>query len=286
MPRKQESLSPSKAYIDTTILTDALLKKNPQGDKARSALKAFDATILPVYAIKEFKSGPLDYFIYLHNKLLSTKSLSQTLRALGTLLSYQKNRPRTAIDAIADLMASGPPRKMTDEEQADLFRGALARLILAAWSKRRKVTTAVSDELSCYSETDPKIEIRTGRFSNPGKICKLYGPNECCLASSLKSRLGDMPKLIDAMKGQTGREHTRRREVLHKLANTPKKPMSAFDCARLGDAYFALYAPSDSKILTTNLRDHIPLATALGKTAIGPDSARPRSESGESARQP
>jgi hypothetical protein len=35
----------------------------------------------------------------------------------------------------------------------------------------------------------------------------------------------------------------------------------------LGDAVFALLAPHDFVILTTNLKDHEPLASALGKTA-------------------
>lgn len=38
-------------------------------------------------------------------------------------------------------------------------------------------------------------------------------------------------------------------------------------CRDLGDAVFALLAPHDSVILTTNLKDHEPLASALGKTA-------------------
>jgi hypothetical protein len=43
--------------------------------------------------------------------------------------------------------------------------------------------------------------------------------------------------------------------------------MDAKDCRRLGDAFFALYAPPDAVILTTNIKDHAPLAEALGKQA-------------------
>jgi hypothetical protein len=42
------------------------------------------------------------------------------------------------------------------------------------------------------------------------------------------------------------------------------------DCQALGDAYFAFFAPDDADILTTNLKDHCPLAESIGKTAVGP----------------
>jgi hypothetical protein len=41
-------------------------------------------------------------------------------------------------------------------------------------------------------------------------------------------------------------------------------------CRSLGDAVFAFLAPADSVILTTNVKDHQPLAEALGKSAISP----------------
>jgi len=33
---------------------------------------------------------------------------------------------------------------------------------------------------------------------------------------------------------------------------------------------FAFFAPKDATIVTTNIRDHRPLAAALGKTALSP----------------
>ena len=48
--------------------------------------------------------------------------------------------------------------------------------------------------------------------------------------------------------------------------------MDARDCGKLGDAYFALHAQPDAVILTTNLKDHAPLANALGKQATSPEA--------------
>jgi hypothetical protein len=264
-------LTQSKAYVDTTILTDALLKVGPLGKAARDALKFYSETILPVYAIKEFKAGPLNYWIWLHNKLVLTKSLATTMRAIGAIIGYQNNRARTAQEALSQsieyLVA---PRKIGDRELADLYRLSIARLIIRAWQKRRNITSIVTDELSCYSEADPKIELRTGLFNNHGMNCKLYGDDECCMARYLKNRTHELDLLLAAIQGLTRREDVNRRAVLHKLRNTPKKIMDAKDCRKLGDAFFALYAPNDAVILTTNIKDHLPLAKALGKQAEFP----------------
>ena len=50
----------NKAYVETTILTDILLK--PDSEKQVEALRALERyakTLLPVYAIKECKAGPM-----------------------------------------------------------------------------------------------------------------------------------------------------------------------------------------------------------------------------------
>jgi hypothetical protein len=48
------------------------------------------------------------------------------------------------------------------------------------------------------------------------------------------------------------------------------RPLDNSKCRSLGDAVFAFLAPVDSVILTTNIKDHRPLAQALGKSAVSP----------------
>ncbi len=55
----------SKAFVDTTILTNRLIKFREEKKEAKDALAKYEITELPVYAIKEFKAGPLDYVKYL-----------------------------------------------------------------------------------------------------------------------------------------------------------------------------------------------------------------------------
>jgi hypothetical protein len=270
MPRRRGSLTASKAYVDTTVLCDALLKHDANGAAARQALKAYQQTILPVYAIKEFKAGALNYWIWLHNKLVLTKSVADTLAAIDSVMGQQSNRARTAQQALVSVMAPLKMVPLTDIEGADLYRLAIARIIISAWNKRRSLTTDVADELPCYAEASPVIARRTGLFENPGMSCRLHSTAECCMSMNLKARGEDLGFLLDAMKGLSRREDTKRRAVLHKLKNTPKRLMDAKDCRNLGDAVFALYAPADAVILTTNVKDHAPLANALGKEAVLP----------------
>lgn len=269
-PRRQDSLTGSRAYVDTTVLTDALLKRGAKEKAAKKSLSSYAETILPVYAIKEFKAGPLNYWIWLHNKLAMTKSLAGTIGALGELASFQKNRVATAQAALSSVMQAFTTTPLTDEEAADLYRSAVYRIVISSWSKRRKVTTRVTDELTCYTEADPVLVKRTGLLENPGMKCKLHGTEECCLAAALKKRKSDLLYLLEAIKGLSRREDVNRRAVLHKLSNTPKRSMDANDCRKLGDAYFALHSPSNAVILTTNTKDHEPLAKALNKVVAAP----------------
>jgi len=263
-------LTHSTAFIDTTVLTDALLKQDSQGQTARKALKGYSETILPVYAIKEFQAGPLQYHIWLHNKLVLTKSLARTIEAINSIIGFQRNRAKTALSYLTSLLAAGTSRAMSDEELADLFRIATAALIIRAWSKRRRITSSVTDELRCYPETDPKIATLTGLFAKSSGLCRLYAREECCMAASLRGRGPELELLMHVLDGLTRREDINRRTVLRKLWRTPKQLMDARDCVRLGDAFFALHAPPGSVILTTNLKDHAPLANALGKQAVAP----------------
>ena len=117
--------------------------------------------------------------------------------------------------------------------------------------------------LSCYGEVDP-IENR-GIINIGEKDCVLEPT--CALAQEFRKKPADVAALQAVVKMQgDSREYQRRYQALRELART-KRPFSMDKCRSLGDAVFAFLAPEDSTILTTNLRDHQPLAAALGKTA-------------------
>lgn len=224
-----------------------------------------------MYAIKEWKAGPLSTFAYLHDKLVTTRSLHRTIDALSVLRGY---RLSTSVEALAAAEAPKPgPRPIVagsteDQRSADRVRLALRSLILRSWRGRRKVTTDVVQDLSCYTETEPQIG-RDGLFDLAPVKCE--PENECALATALKSR----PDLLEALRRATPEnsmrsEDRKRRKALKLLIHRPKDALDRDSCRALGDAVFSFFCPDDAVILTTNIKDHGPLAQSIGKTATTP----------------
>lgn len=269
----------SKAYVETTVLANVLLKPgSPKESDARVALARYGETLLPVYSIKELKAGPLDHYSYLHDKLVETRSLARTLIAVNSLNPVtEARRKSTSAEALAAAayLDSANPRPFTagskaDEEIADRYRLSLAVLISLKWQKRRSVTTKTFQDLDCYTEADPKIG-KDGFFDLTPKECARDQP--CCLWNQLT--LDENRSLLVAMRDaipetSTAYEDKNRRKVLKHLINTPKLPLDREQCRWLGDAVFAFFCPEDAVILTTNLRDHQRLAKAIGKRAEKP----------------
>jgi len=267
----------ANAYVETTVLTNVLLKPGTKKQQqAKQALTQYDSTLLPVYSIKEWKRGPLDYFAYFHDKLVQTRSLKDTIKALNEIPPYNPYKKSTAFEALAaaaELESKTPPTKTADygskdEEMADRYRLASKTLIMKSWKKRRKITDKTIQDLECYTEAEPRIG-EDGFFDLKPKDCDR--DRECCLAGELKSAPEQLRKLRDAIpESSTREEDRRRRKVLKQLINTPKLPLGRDQCRSLGDAVFAFFCPVDAIVLTTNIRDHGPLAAAIGKEAKTP----------------
>lgn len=265
----------SDAYVETTVLTDILLKpQTPKQERAKAALARYQNTLLPVYSIKEWKAGPLSYFAYLHDKLVLTQSLADTLQAIAALprLGYRRATSMEAL-AAAGQVTKKQPRKYaglgtTDEENADSYRLALVSIIIRSWQKRRKVTSHVVQDLPCYLEAAPRVG-KDGLFELEPRLCD--GDQECCLASELKSKPELLEKLRAAIpENVTRREDQKRRQALKQLIKHPKEVVTRETCRDLGDAIFAFFCPNNAVVLTTNIRDHEPLAKAIGKKAEKP----------------
>lgn len=274
-------MNKTKAYLDTTIFTDALVKPGEKAERAKAAIKHFATTELPVYAIKEFKAGPLYGYVWLYNKLLLTKSYEKTLNLINRMaLGPRKYLTATAIEALTaaahrtgnltdEQLTKMQRRGGRDRELAEIYRLSLKNIIIKSWKRRRSLTTTVSLPLSCYVETEP-YENHQGIMSVEPYRCD--ADPECCLAQSLRSSPQSLVKLLRAINQEPSkRENDRRGQVLKNLLKKPSKTLEDKDCRALGDAIFAFFCPADAVILTTNTKDHRPLARALGKDAVAPE---------------
>ena len=271
----------SKAYVETTVLADALLKPGPRANTARSAIRRYEESLLPVYSIKEFKAGPLSHYVWFHGKLVTTRSWEQTLTQLRkTAMSPFRGRwVSTAVEALeaaahknrtitlGNLLSKYGELATEDAVLCDRYRVSLRLIIMRAWKKRRQLTTAVVQELGCYSEnniTEERGLIELGEIECQPK-------DECHLAAELRKN----PSMLEAMKTavdseRTKEENVKRSQVLRDLVRLPNQKLTPKLCRHLGDAVFAYFCPADATILTTNITDLRPLAEALGKKAETP----------------
>lgn len=269
----------SKAYLETTVLTNLLSKPSSAKEaQVKAALPRYEETLLPVYSIKEWKAGPLDHYAYVHDKLVQTHSLAATLAAINSLNPLVgARRKTTSIEALeaAARLSSDKPEKLpvgtpADQEIADRYRLALASLVIRSWEKRRRVATKTIQDLECYTEAVPRFG-KGGLLDLMPKECSPDRP--CCLWDILKLKTSRdrLIKLRGAIPETSDRyEDKQRRKVLKQLINNPKIPITREQCRWLGDAVFAFFCPDGAIILTTNIGDHQRLARSIGKRAEKP----------------
>jgi hypothetical protein len=265
-----------KGYVETTILTDCLLKAASSGGAGAKALAGYESTQLPVYAIKEFKAGPLLNFVYIHNKI-ATHGFAAAIGALQRLsLTPQKYKTATSIQALQECFVKLSGQSMTaiaDQHGDDanaaitaLIRNNIAIMIRAAWHDRNSVATKVVAPLSQYEEKGPAR--KNGLFDLEPTKCKA---DDCCMAPLLRQNIPALQKLWASLKtAPLKAENLRRSKALKRIIKHPKEKISEETCRALGDAVFALFCPIDHAVLTTNLRDHRPLCAALAKKATNP----------------
>lgn len=270
----------TRAFVDTTILADILLKVGAESLAARTAIVRYDHTNMPVYALKELQYGPLRAFRYFHNKLVSTKSAVATFKAIQQLSrTPQRNLLSTALEALVtsksmvskkispEFIASYEAGKSRDEIEADELRLATFQVISLAWRRRRRITKEVSLALPCYQERAPSLT--RGMLDGSEVLCRVE--HECCYAKVLRERRADLVALKAAIEAQPYKaENDRRLKAIKELLKRKGGELTEQMCRSLGDAYFALFCPPDHTILTTNDADHRPLALALGKTVERP----------------
>jgi hypothetical protein len=260
------------AFIETTVLTDFLLKRDGTEIRAAAAFARCDDSIIPQFAWKEFKRGPLKNFVWAHNKLADTRSLLTALAALQRLSrSPQRYLTSTAIQAIhtafANLFTDLPAltqkygaKANPDAIYADALRLELKRVILSSWKNRATLFGGPSHILSCY----PDAQLRQDATLIKIEPRDCPSDSQCCLKDAIIKRPKDLVAIRQSLKSETDRQEVARRvKVIKQLEKHPTSLMRPQDCRAFGDAYFVLFCPEKSVVLTTNRRDIEPMASVL-----------------------
>jgi hypothetical protein len=277
------------AFLETTALTNYTLKKDGSEKAVAATLAKYQKVLVPQFAWKEFKRGPLSYFIWAHNKFADTGSYKATMLALQSLSrSPKRYLTSTAIQAmhtafvrafdgvsLSELEERFGPKAKIDAVFADALRLEIKRVIFSSWGMRERLFGGPYHVLTCYPDRD--LTDRKNRIEAAPRDCAKGAA--CCLKETLTSMPDELAKARSALKGEdTRREVTRRAKVLRQLQVHPNNVMGRKECQDLGDAYFVLFCPKDATIITTNMRDIEPMAKKLGRATESPSiqEAHPR----------
>jgi hypothetical protein len=269
------------AFLETTVLTKLLLKKDGSEEEATALLSTFAVVIVPQFAWKEFKRGPLANFRWMHNKLAATKSYAASMAALQRMSRSPRGYlTSTAIQALHTAFVSAfkgiawealgrTYGKNVDADVliADALRLKLKQLIFYSWGQRKTLFGGQKKILTCYPDIDIKESMPLL------DLTPIDCPNgqECCLKTSLVAQSQRVAVARAALASDDGRqETTRRRQFLRQIERHPQTPMGKRQCQQFGDAYFVLFCPNDAVIITTNERDIKPMADALNIAVANP----------------
>jgi len=260
-----------RAFLDTTILADAILKDRATRHRTITVLKAFKRVEFPAFALKELRCGPLATYRLLHNYLAEERSFLRALSRVHALSrTPRRNSASTIIEAWQraeeDLFAD--PRRgarPNDQERADELRFHLQRLVLSADRRLEQLPGTPTFPLRCSVPSEIRV-LPNGLLAQAAKPCN-HG--SCELAEYFRDMDVELELLIRAIESQPDiPEHTKRLKALHRLKADHR--LDDPNCSALGDAVFVLLAPPNFVILTTNVKHHAILAEALGKVARAP----------------
>jgi hypothetical protein len=235
--------------------------------------------LLPKYALKEFKAGPLRGYTWFHNKVISSDTWADAVRAIPTVMR-QKNLAATALGALADFessisnqllteLAARHPNDTLESIKRKEARAFLRKKVLLAWRMARKAPYQPVEVLPCFAEAAPHLN-SDGTLENKPMTCTL---GDCCLVEALSkvkpvaTALRDVCHTLRAKK-----EMGKRKKVLDKIIRSASVKLTENECRALGDAVFSLQCPAGAVILTTNIDDHEPLAKSVGKQVRDPAS--------------
>jgi hypothetical protein len=266
----------SAAFLDSSVLADATLKDTGTRKRTKTFLQSFSEKAAPQYALKELSAGPIGAYIWLHNVLAEEQSYD---KALGRLhrrsRTPARNQTSSAIEALRAAEQSLMARMRrglyptSEADRAEHLRLALKRLIQAGWLGGMSIPDRILFPLRCHT-LRPPVERTDGLIEQFAHRC--VGPHVCDQATHLKKESDSLDRVCSFLESkEKSPEDERRLEALTMVRSG--QPINDSQCRSLGDAVFAILSPPGHVIVTTNVKDHQPLAAILGKKVVRPTDA-------------
>ncbi len=274
-----------EVFIETSIMTDYLIKDRATKTKVDKILSAFDKNITSNYVRMEFKKGPLQYLVYLHNKTITCKSMSEVHQAISKLsYGYQRHRLSTVLEQIESFYKRYYQTKPSEiiKEYGDLSLDDFLRekaisyfgnLIRNSWRNFEKVVDELINETECFTDIQAPYKKGTNKvYRNTPTTCK-SSSTKCRLKDFFNENhytFGDMLKKlqeIDSPDQETINRIKSLKEIL-RLIKFRNREIQVKDCWYCSDAIIAVEAPPKASIFHNNKQHYEPICEAIEKKSI------------------
>jgi hypothetical protein len=277
-------------YIDTTVVC-AIAEPNPLLSQSSQAhIDKNQPAAIPYYALRELVAGPLKTICAAHTRLSKAADITQAFQSVLSLppVSGRTKQGQMAalVQALGQCLSLTPKQISSNPDQSldPAIRRRMTQYLAIAvqrqWASAKKIPrTTNAHQLACFEDGDFDYNEENDLVGPNGRFqCDPKQP--CSAALHLRTKTTEVEKLIESLHPKNlsselanKRENVRRRGALKEIQRSQRSSQSGFpkrDCRALGDAYFAIMCPPGSHVLTTNMVDHEPLCSALGKAAIKP----------------
>lgn len=270
-----------EAFLETTAVVDLLFKDKVTTGKIRAILASYDVKYSSQYVRMEIKRGVLRHFVFLHNKAVECKQLSEVYACITRLSStLMRNKLSTVLKAVEDFYREFEQRELKDipagqkpaEFQKLMLAASLRTRIRRFWTAFEKAVDVVLDAPECYKRTytlkPPTFDGKV--FDNTFSNCDKYKPGICRLRdfcnqnepglTAIQSHLSTA-KSVDV-------ETQKRLKAIKEVLRVKKRDILQKECWWMGDAVLILEAPEGSDIINGNCKHYDPMCAAVGKVSV------------------
>ena len=269
------------AFLETTTVVDLLFKDKATVEPIREILQKYTVKYSSQYVRMEIKRGVLRHFVYLHNKAVECKKLSEVQACITSLSSSpQRNKLSTILKAVEDFFREFEKREMKPlpvgqrptEFQKTMLAAFLRTRIKRFWTAFERLVDVVIDDVECYKHgytlRPPKLvgQVFDNTFSN----CDLYKPGICRLRSFCDENETSLVTIRDQLEETKSPdiETQKRLKEIRDVLRVKKRDILRKTCWRMGDAVIILEAPEDAEIINGNCKHYDPMCKAVGKTSV------------------
>jgi hypothetical protein len=267
------------SFLDTTIVIHISETSEPDKSKGEAVVAKNQPAEVPYYALRELLTGRVRSLCETHNRVKAAQNVAEALLGVANVWSIEGRKKDARIQAFAESMRVAFMQNPQGPRE-DLKREILQDLAIRTtrlWKNARKAKGVDTVQpLSCFNDGKLGFGV-AGELRGPNNSFNCAKSERCAAAAYIYDDRVTLSKMIAALHpNKLGapladkHENKQRRKALKELDSRGPVDFPKTSCRALGDAYFAAMCPPGSVVVTSNLVDHEPLCTALGKTAIIP----------------